>query len=248
MKSFLSDINTSNFSDIDFEILNFIINNTQIVYTMSIEDLSNTLFTSKSTIIRFCKKINLNGFSELKYILKNESTTNDIDGFKNFMNYNINMFNNFIKNIELDKILATVNLITNKNPLYIFGNSLSGIPAKYLYTVLNSLDRRCVFISEPILMKSISTSLDEKSTVLIISANLNNTIYEDIIKTTVINKSKIILITRNKHSSLIPYADISLLTNDENITYKNIDVNSRIGIITIVQIIIELSYRKLLAQ
>ncbi|QQK07278.1 MurR/RpiR family transcriptional regulator [Miniphocaeibacter halophilus] len=247
MKSFLSDIDTSNFSDIDFEILNFINNNINLVSNMNIEDLSNILFTSKSTIVRFCKKIKLDGFSELKYILKNESTTNT-NIFNDFMSHNIYMYNNFVKNIELDKILSAVDLISNNDPLYIFGHSLSEIPAKYLYTVLNSLDRRCVFINKPILMKSISSSLDEKSTILIISANLNNSIYEDIVKTSINNKSKIILITRNHHSNLIPYANIAIFSNDKNISYKNIDVNSRIGIITIVQIIIELSYKKLLSK
>ena len=56
---------------------------------------------------------------------------------------------------------------------------------------------------------------------------------------------KIILLTSNAKGSLVDSCDYVLSSNDENLTYHGVDINSRLGIFTIMQIIIELTAQKL---
>ncbi len=55
-----------NFTPIEIQISHYILNHKDMILNMTIEDFSKEIFTSKSTIHRFCKKINLNGFNDLK--------------------------------------------------------------------------------------------------------------------------------------------------------------------------------------
>lgn len=54
----------------DFEIFKYIISNKEKVCELSIQDLANETFVSSASIVRFAKKIGLEGFSELKYQLR----------------------------------------------------------------------------------------------------------------------------------------------------------------------------------
>lgn len=67
-------INTyySQLSKTDFVISNFIISNKGKVITMSVDEISTAVFVSSASVVRFAKKLNFSGFSELKYFLKEE--------------------------------------------------------------------------------------------------------------------------------------------------------------------------------
>lgn len=67
-------INTyySQLSKTDFIISNFIISNKGKIITMSVDDISSSVFVSPASVVRFAKKLQFSGFSELKYFLKEE--------------------------------------------------------------------------------------------------------------------------------------------------------------------------------
>lgn len=55
-----------NFSQYEKELADYILEHSEEVIRMSIRDLSKSSYTSTSTIIRLCKKLNLSGFKEFK--------------------------------------------------------------------------------------------------------------------------------------------------------------------------------------
>lgn len=68
----------------EMEIAQFILNHSQDVIHMSLQDLSDTIYFSKSTIHRFCKKIGCSGFNDVKVQLSQDLsnsklTQHDID-------------------------------------------------------------------------------------------------------------------------------------------------------------------------
>lgn len=67
-------INTyySKLSKTDFAISNFIISNKSKVITMSVDEIATVVFVSSASVVRFAKKLDFSGFSELKYFLKEE--------------------------------------------------------------------------------------------------------------------------------------------------------------------------------
>ncbi|MDO4594912.1 MAG: MurR/RpiR family transcriptional regulator [Tissierellia bacterium] len=81
MKNF-NDLISENFeklNDSDLKIYNYIANNKNKISTMEIKDLAQKLKVSSSYISEFSKKIGLDGFMELKYLLKWEKL--DIEKF-----------------------------------------------------------------------------------------------------------------------------------------------------------------------
>lgn len=58
---------------VETEIATYILENKDIIVDMNIQELSESIPVSKSAIHRFCKKINLNGFNELKVQLAKDS-------------------------------------------------------------------------------------------------------------------------------------------------------------------------------
>ena len=62
-------------SPLELEILRYINTHKEDVSNMSIHDLAKTTFVSATTIIRLCKKLNLEGYSHLKYFLRDKSAS-----------------------------------------------------------------------------------------------------------------------------------------------------------------------------
>ncbi len=61
----------------ELSVLQYIDVHSNEVLTMSIQELSEKVFFSTATILRLCKKLNLSGFSELKFTLKNNVSFNN---------------------------------------------------------------------------------------------------------------------------------------------------------------------------
>lgn len=71
VSKYFADLNTN-----DLHIWQYISNNKKQCSESTIEELSQLCNSSKSSIYRFARKLNLNGYSELKYALKNDVNLN----------------------------------------------------------------------------------------------------------------------------------------------------------------------------
>ena len=66
---FTNEMITS-FNELEISLYNYIIKNSEKVIYMRIRELADQTHVSTSTILRFCRKINCDGFSEFKVKLK----------------------------------------------------------------------------------------------------------------------------------------------------------------------------------
>lgn len=73
--------NFDNLNKSEKNIADFILNNKIECINYSSQELSDKCFVSRATLLRFCKKIGLMSFSDLKYLLKDNDfeNYNDID-------------------------------------------------------------------------------------------------------------------------------------------------------------------------
>lgn len=243
-------LDTTHFLQIDQEILEFINANPLLITNMKVEDLATSLYTSNATIIRFCKKLGYSGFNELKYYIKEKLSTTTIKttNHRNYIEHDLMKYQDFITTIDTANINQMIAIICSDCQLYIHGRSVSAIPAKYLYTVLNSIDRRCIFINDLHLLRSLSKNLDDSSAVIIVSAGANKDTYGQIMEDIKLQHSKVILLSSNSDSELHDIATISIATSDCPTTYHDTDVNTRIELITVIQLLIELSCQKLMEK
>ena len=63
---------TDSFSDSEIKIANYVNEYPQDVITMTIHELANATYTSASSVTRFCRKVDTEGFGEFKLQLAKE--------------------------------------------------------------------------------------------------------------------------------------------------------------------------------
>ncbi len=129
------------------EILQYFESNLPASIYTSLNDLSASLYTSNATIVRFCQKLGLKGYNEFKYQVRGElkqlhmtPTSDDL------MHHTLALFRDNLEQIDVAKLEEIAGLLTSGRPIYIYGSNLSSLSAKYLQTVLTSLDYPCILI------------------------------------------------------------------------------------------------------
>lgn len=231
-------------------ILQYIVSNKNKVIKMSITELAENTYVSTSTILRLCKKLNFQGFNDLKFHLKSESTYNDNklsnDNISNpatnndIISNSIDKIKNTISNLNLKDLNYLVDCLCSKKNIHILGRGLTQVPLEYFYTLLLSLNRPCTFyFDHPLLYRD--TLRMNSNDILIIGSSGGSTIPVIKIATLAkLNAATVVAITSNPNSELTKIADIVLCGETENKNFYGIDVNSRLSIQFIIEAILEL--------
>lgn len=135
-------------------VANFLIDNPNIIISNDIITAANTMFISKSTLTRFCTKLGLENYKELKYILKqneNQKTSSkqQLDSvIDEFHNEYTNILNKFKLTVD-DKIIEkSVQYITNPKHTYIIGIGQSGYLAQDLSLRLSRMGLKVTALSD----------------------------------------------------------------------------------------------------
>ena len=104
----------------DHQILDYIVNNIEECKEMSCEQIADKCHVSRTTLLRFCRKLDLNSFAELKYILKlsdssiYEDTTLDIEEA-------CQTYHKIIDEMKEHRYRDICALIHNSEMIYIYG-------------------------------------------------------------------------------------------------------------------------------
>ena len=131
--------------------------------------------------------------------------------------------------------------LTGDNPVYIYGSNLSSVPAKYLQVVLNTLDHPSILIEWHRLLAGLIHEITSDSVLFMISAHGDSQRYLPIFECAKKRGITTILLTSEKNSPLLSLSTIWMCSNDQNEECHHVDINSRLGIITLIQLIIELA-------
>ena len=71
--------NKDSFSSKELEVANAIINNPGKLLTSTITEYADFINTSPATVTRFCKRINITGFQELKLLIAKATSDEDLN-------------------------------------------------------------------------------------------------------------------------------------------------------------------------
>ncbi|MGL4450576.1 MAG: MurR/RpiR family transcriptional regulator [Sarcina sp.] len=138
----------SSLNELELNVYNYVIANKNSVIYMRIRDLANETHVSTTTILRFCKKFNCDGFSEFKIKLKMNLNTSDEVIIKDDKSALLEFFERATSDIFINDIKDIANLINeNKNIFWIgFGNS--GSLATYAARYLGNMGKFALAISD----------------------------------------------------------------------------------------------------
>lgn len=111
-------------------VYNYVVKNTKKVLNESIRELANNTHVSTATVMRFCKKMGCDGFTELKYRLKEnvevqETKKADVS----------DQFDDFIEKVKssdyLDSIQRAANIIRDSDSFAVLGIGIHSDFAKH---------------------------------------------------------------------------------------------------------------------
>ena len=123
-------------------VYNYVIKNTKEVLNESIRELANDTHVSTATVMRFCKKMGCEGFTELKYRLKEnvevqKTKEDDVN----------DQFDDFIEKVKssdyLDSIHRAAEIIKRSNLILTLGIGTTGDFAKYTSRLLSGMGYCC---------------------------------------------------------------------------------------------------------
>lgn len=115
-----------NLNDLELMLYRYIMKNIEKVVYMRIRELADEAHVSTTTILRFCKKLNCNGYSEFKVKLKLYIENNDnkkVNGDKSII---IDYFKK-LNTEELDEKIETICELINSSSNLVFLGSGSSI-------------------------------------------------------------------------------------------------------------------------
>lgn len=181
---------------------------------ITLSEFSRMLEVGEATIVRFCRKINMKGFQELKFTLAVESTEAEQNEEKRE-----DIKQNLINTIEITdemisqkKIDEAVELIKKAEDVYFFGIGTSGLSASMGEARLFRFGKKTKAVTDSH-RQNMQASLCDKTSLIIAVSVSGET--KDLIEALSLAKkagAKILVITNHIHSSLAKLADCVLIS------------------------------------
>lgn len=205
MKNIISIIrsNFDSMSDSHQQISKIILRNEKIIPRYTIQQLAKEANVSIASVSKFCKFLNLDGFDELRYLIKYSNASPN--GLINLEENLLLSLSSTHENI-IDSIPTIINLM-RKNPIYIFARSNSANIAFDFFYKLKKIKNNVYFERSPERISELMIKIS-KGIIILVSNSGNSTELYELSKYIKKNKNiPIILITNNRLCKISKFSD-----------------------------------------
>lgn len=232
--------NIRGLKELELMLYNYVSKNKEKVIYMRIRELASEAHVSTTTILRFCQKMQCNGFSEfkvkLKMHLKGQKSVQIIDDKTVFMEF-MNRVSS--KSFQSD-ISKACQMIHDASNVVFVGVGNSGILASYGARYFSSLNKFSVYIDDPfypIIGKDLENSV---SVIFSVSGESNNILHHtNILKN---NNSKIISITNSANCTIAKLSDVNIAYYVQTQKNGESDVTTQLPVLYIIETIAKKVY------
>lgn len=182
----MREIANNEFGTIDYVIYDNIQKHSEEIVDMKLDEFAKFCYTSKPSILKFCHKIGLEGYSELKYLIKNiaklkENVNQELSVVKEYTEadkfrlkyanlsrvYIDLLLENYDKARETIKTL--VDKINNGDVIYIFCTNLAYYAAKNFVQKMTWLNKHVILENDINIIESYISQMSNNSVTIIIS-------------------------------------------------------------------------------
>jgi DNA-binding MurR/RpiR family transcriptional regulator len=196
------------FNELEMILYNFITKNSDKVIYMRIRELSDQTHVSTSSILRFCRKLNCDGFSEFKVKLKLYLDRNERENLKSTQYYLSEFLERTMKGNLESHIQKMAELVLSTEKIIFVGTGSSGILAEYGARYFSSLGKFSSFIKDP--FYPINSKELKNSTSIILSVSGETDFTLNLANQLKVEGSNIISITNSKNCQLAKISDINI--------------------------------------
>lgn len=223
------------------KVLNYIVENMDVIPYMKINDLAETTYVSKTVIINLAQKLGYSGYKELKYYI-NQSVKDKVLHQKNsdlsyreILDQSINKTFSIVSEEMLQNCAKKIQASEN---VFIMARGTSKAVGYYLEHLLLSIGIQCIFIKDYNLSELFTNFVAKNDMVIFISMSGNTKKIIDTAKKVHFKEAKIISITSFQTNELTKYTNDNLYCYSDNNDTKKNDKISRIGFFLIVDLLI----------
>lgn len=220
-------------NELELSLYSYIIKNSEKVSYMRIRELANEAHVSTTTILRFCKKLNCDGFSEFKIKLKMHIEK----GGSNQLTDNTSMLIDFLRKAETEdfkrRIKEICEIISTSNNVVFIGIGFSGILGKYAARYISAVGKFAIYMDDPFFPTSCKNY--ENSVAIVFSVSGETPTVIDHVNRLKQEKSKIISITNNENCTLAKMSDINMAYYVQQDKTTQHDITTQIPVLYIIE-------------
>lgn len=224
-----------NLNELELSLYNYIMKNSEKVIYMRIRELANEAHVSTTTILRFCKKLDCEGFSEFK--VKFKMYLEQAEG-KNLAD-NTSMIIDFLKKAQGVEYKEKIDLVCREldkaSTIIIVGIGFSGILSKYAARYLSAIGKNALYIDDP--FYPLNFKYSENYTTIAFSVSGETPTVIEHINRLKRKGSKIISITNNEDSTLSKISDINIGYYVQQEKTEDYDITTQIPALYIIETI-----------
>ncbi|HBM75447.1 MAG TPA: MurR/RpiR family transcriptional regulator [Clostridiaceae bacterium] len=213
------------------------------VIRLTVNELAEKMFVSKTTIINLSKKLGFEGFTDLRYYIK-EYLINKT-GKKQNVTYDgilANLYSEITKTLSLqneENISKIAELLQNAKTVYVIARGASKPIADLLSSRLSILKIKSIFINDYNLIEIISERIVPGEVLILISLSGETEKIKNAAKIARAKNVDVVGITSFSNNALQEIANYKMFCFSNKAETKNNDLVSRVGIHIIAQLLIE---------
>ncbi|MBP2099358.1 MurR/RpiR family transcriptional regulator [Enterococcus rivorum] len=227
-------------NELEMLVYQYIAENQTTIPKLTIRQLSAACHVSTSTILRFCTKMGFDGFSELKYALKEEQIQSS--SFEQYYDATIHV-DSFLKKINQQPYYETlepaIRMITETRHVAFSGLGTSGILGSYGSRYFVNMGINSYTITDP--FTPIPPRGFENTLAIILSVSGETSEIIRQIADLKRSGAQILTLTNNEHSTIARLADynISYYMPDERSPYtgSTINITTQIPVIALIEVL-----------
>lgn len=195
-------------NNLEMMVYHYVVKNRDKVMYMTIRELADAVGVSTTTVMRFCRKLNCDGYSEFRVRFKLYLEQNEPQP-ANFGASEIIGFFKSVNNDEFDKLLDdAVDIILSSERIIFVGAGTSGSLAKYGARFFSNIGKFSNHIDDPYFPVTNDMAKNALAIVLSVSGET-----EEILRFASqfsLHHCKVMSITSHEHSRLAKLADFNL--------------------------------------
>ncbi|HPJ00543.1 MAG TPA: MurR/RpiR family transcriptional regulator [Enterococcus sp.] len=236
-------------NELEMLVYDYILKHREVVVEMSIRELSAVCHVSTATIVRVCHKLNLAGFSELKYVIKQKIEADTLYNLDYFY-HETSQIDTFLKRVNQKsyrKILdIAIDMIVAANHIIFTGIGTSGILGMYGSRYFMNVGLNCYSLTDA--FAPVSPRLQTNTLVIALSVSGETPEVLDQIKEFKQYGGTVLSITNDEHSTIARFSDYNLSYYMPEVFYgrrDDLNITTQVPVITLLEVLAQEASHKI---
>lgn len=231
----------ASFNELETSLYNYISQNSEKVAYMRIRELADETHVSTATILRFCKKVDCEGFSEFKVKLKMQLKENKKTVINPPEHSVAEFFERSLNDDLEEKMKKAAKLIADTDNVIFIGIGSSGILAEYGARYFSSLGKFSMYIKDPHF--PIHSKMQNNSVTIALSVSGENNFTVTHLNQLKQEGSHIISITNTKFSTVAKISDLNIPYYITEEFHEKANITSQVPVVYILESIAREIYK-----